>query len=211
MTSWSNSVNILHMPRKARKYRISDSTFYHIVNRGALRQTIFHDDLDRQKFLSLLKQYQDRENVKTYHWCLMGNHYHLVLSQANPERIGKLIGGIQQLYAYYYHQRYHTAGRFFGSRFKSQVIQDEKYLLIWGRYVERNPARAGLVQNAWDWPWSSAAFYALGVKDGITANNPQWANHPGQDYQKWLGVANEEEELQLTGTNSKDEEEKEEW
>jgi REP element-mobilizing transposase RayT len=143
-----------------------------------------------------------REEIEIYHWCLMGNHYHLVLKLKNPERISKLIGGIQQVYAQYHHKRYHTAGRLFGSWFKSQVIEDEDYLLICGRYVERNPVRAGLVKNAWDWADSSAKYYVSGRKDKITDKNPQWADDSGQEYKKWLEKETEEDVELFHGTGT---------
>jgi putative transposase len=197
------------MPRNPRKYQISNSSFYHIVNRGVLRQTIFHDKQDAREFVGIIKQYKTREEIEIYHWCLMGNHYHLVLKMRKPERISKLIGGIQQVYAQYYHKRYHTAGRLFGSRFKSQVIEDESYLLVCGRYVERNPVRAGLIKNPWDWSESSALYYVLGKKDAITDKNPHWADGNAEEYKQWL-LKETEQEVELfhgTGTiiKSKDE------
>jgi len=190
------------MPRKPRSYQISSSAFYHIVNRGVLRQTIFHDESDGQKFIEILNHYQNREDLKIYHWCLMGNHYHLVLKMGQPERISKLIGAIQQVYAKYYHQRYHTAGRLFGSRFKSQVIEDESYLLVCGRYVERNPVRARLVKEAWDWPASSAPYYVLGKNDQITDKNPQWIDGTVEEYQKWLSSESDKEVELFHGTET---------
>lgn len=181
------------MPRRPRKDQLGYSLIYHIVNRGVLRQTIFHDEKDSQRFIQIIKDYRAKEGFKVYHWCLMGNHYHLVLEVTQPERISKIIGAIQQVYANYYHRRYRTAGHLFGNRFKSQVIDKESYLSACGRYVERNPVRAKLVRKAWKWPTSSAIYYALDKPDELTDRNPYWLKPKAKEYQQWLSLESKKE------------------
>ncbi|MBI4777445.1 transposase [Candidatus Desantisbacteria bacterium] len=176
------------MPRKTRSYQLEQSLVYHVINRGIIRQTIFHDEDDMKQFISLIKRYQGKFDFNIYHWCLMNNHYHLLMKLANSKDLSKIIGAIQQIYAGYHHKRYQTAGRLFQSRFKSQTIEKSDYLLACGRYIERNPVRANLVQTPWEWEWSSARYYALCQKDGITEDDTEWIDMrwSKEEYQNWL-------------------------
>lgn len=176
------------MPRKPRKYQTESSLVYHIINRGIICQDIFHDDKDFNKFLAIIRNYKNLFSFKIYHWCLMNNHYHLLLELPNPTKLSKIIGPIQQIYALYHHSRYHTAGRLFQGRFKSQAIEKDNYLLACGRYIERNPIRANLVQEPWKYKHSSAEYYILGTDDHLTDINPEW-DHKGlnkENYIEWL-------------------------
>lgn len=174
------------MARKPRSFQTQQSLVFHVLNRGILKQPIFHNEEDYADFLKVLKRYLDGRAAIVYHWCLMPNHYHIVTELPSPATLSKLIGGVQQVYAARYHFRHNTAGRLFQNRFKSQAIEKDTYLLACGRYIERNPARAGLVDKPWDWPWSSAAFYAEGTVDTITTPDPIWKGKYGGEYKEWL-------------------------
>lgn len=174
------------MPRLARQYQTEKSFIFHLLNRGILCQTIFHDDEDAAYFLQQIKRYKERNSFLVYHWCLMPNHYHLVAEFFQPRLISKVIGACQQIYARYYHRKYHTAGKLFQNRFKSQAIEKQTYLLACGRYVELNPVRARLVKQAWDWKWSSARFYVQYGDDCITSPDPEWQGENPRMYQQWL-------------------------
>lgn len=176
------------MSRKARKYQTKKSLIFHVINRGILKQDIFHDEDDFSCFKSLLKKYSLKESLKIYHWCIMSNHYHVVLEISDPERISKVVGGWQQVYALRYHKKYNTAGKLFQGRFKSQAIDDGRYLLACGRYVEQNPIRAGVCRNLDDWKWSSANFYIKNKTDGLTSQNPyfNFSQDKSYDYSEEL-------------------------
>lgn len=176
------------MPRKARCYQLQVSLVYHIINRGVIGQDIFHCQQDADKFRSIIQRYGKRFDFKVYHWCLMRNHYHLVMQMASPKELSKVAGAIQQIYAGYHHYRYGSMGQLFQSRFKSQAIDTAAYLLQCGRYIERNPLRAGLVQSPWEWLWSSARYYVLGEKDNLTQCNPEWEGrrNTSREYAQWL-------------------------
>jgi putative transposase len=193
------------MPRKPRLYQLERSLVYHIINRGVIRQTIFHGEEDVTQFLSLIKRYQKRFPFKIYHWVLMSNHYHLVMELAQPKDLSKIIGPIQQIYAVYHHRRHRTAGQLFQSRYKSQAIEKGSYLLSCGRYVERNPLRAGLVKLPWDYKASSSRYYVFNEPDGITQPNPEWlgTNGTSDSYRKWLldDKAKDEEKLFRSDTS----------
>jgi len=162
------------MARTPRHHQIEKSVIFHVVNRGILKQTIFHDHGDLSTFVACVSRYVARAGACVYHWCLIPNHYHMVIELPWPAGLSRMVGGWQHVYAVRYHRKYQTAGRLFQGRFKSQAIEKERYLLACGRYVEQNPVRAGLCAHAWHWPWSSAGFYAEGKRDALTVLDPLW-------------------------------------
>jgi len=160
------------MPYYARKHQLTGSLIYHLINRGNRREPIFNRNEDYFHFIKLLKNYSARFNFKLYHWVLMPNHYHLLLEIPEPELISKCMAGLNRSYTHYYHKSYLTAGFLWQGRFKLQPIQKQNYLLACGRYIERNPVRAKMAQDADDYPYSSARFYCLGEGDGLTIEDP---------------------------------------
>ncbi|MCL5808769.1 MAG: transposase [Deltaproteobacteria bacterium] len=127
---------------------------YHVTSRGNGRQRIFLDDHDNRKFLELLGK-----TIERFHWichafCLMVNHYHLMIE--TPE--ANLSKGMHHLNANFcqaHNKRHATVGHLFQGRFKAIVVDRESYLLELARYVVLNPVRAGIVARPEDWPWSS--------------------------------------------------------
>lgn len=185
------------MPRLSRQNIINQSQVFHVVNRGVLRQEIFHDDKDVFNFISIIKRYKERADFKVYHWCVMPNHYHLLLEFSDGNFLSKIIGACQQIYASYYHKKYLTAGRLFQNRFKSQAIEKSSYLLSCGRYIELNPVRAALAKYPWEWGWSSAAYYVHKMKDDIICANEEFKDFYADvdKYKNWLlnGISSEAE------------------
>lgn len=182
------------MPRQPRKYQVRKSLVFHIINRGVLKQTIFHDEKDFQQFIDLVSRYARKEDARIYHWCLMHNHYHVLLEIPDPLYLSKIVGGWQQVYAVKYHNRHRTAGRLFQSRFKCQAVDKELYLMACGRYIEQNPIRADLCEHAWEWSWSSAGFYVEGTSDPLTSRNPQWENRTIEEYRLWIEERSSDDE-----------------
>lgn len=176
------------MPRQSRRNLISQSQVFHVINRGVLRQKIFHDDSDVSRFLNIIKSYKEKIDFSICHWCIMPNHYHLLLEFSDGLFLSKVIGACQQIYATYYHRKYLTAGKLFQNRFKSQDIEKDSYLLSCGRYIEMNPVRASLVECPWEWKWSSAAYYALKLKDGLVSTNEEFKDFyaDAHKYREWL-------------------------
>lgn len=140
------------LPRSA---RLKSSTgIYHIINRGANRQEIFHDDDDKIKFLDTLKRYKIRTAMKVYAWCLMGNHVHLLVKEGSEE-ISLVMKRISVSYASYYNWKYHTNGQLFQDRFKSENVETQEYLITVTRYIHQNPVKAGIVTSPEKWKWST--------------------------------------------------------
>jgi REP element-mobilizing transposase RayT len=127
---------------------------YHVTARGDRREDIFEDDADRRAFLSTFSQVVTQFNWLCYAWCLMDNHYHLLVQ--TPD--GNLSKGMRQLNGVYTqtsNRRHQRVGHLFQGRFKAILVDSDAYLLELARYVVLNPVRAGMVRRADDWRWSS--------------------------------------------------------
>ena len=154
------------------RHQLQKSLLFHVFSRGHNRQVVFKEKEDYDHFLKLVKRYKTRWGLVIYHWVLMINHFHLLIEIADPRLLTKVMAGMLRSYTAYHHQKYSTCGYLWQGRYKSQPVEKENYLLACGRYIERNPVRAGLVEAAWEYPYSSGRQYALGIMDGITSPNP---------------------------------------
>lgn len=132
---------------------------YHVMARGNARQDIFLDDGDRRRFLAILRSVVERLNVLCHAYCLMGNHYHLLLEtpDANLSLAMRQLNGV---YAQSFNRRYGRVGHLFQGRFTSRLVERETYLLAVSRYIVLNPVRADLVPSPADWTWSSYRAHA---------------------------------------------------
>ena len=139
----------------ARPLRIQyPGALYHITTRGNARRAIFKDDRDRQLFLDTLKKVAGLCNWLCHAYCLMDNHFHLVIE--TPE--GNLAKGMRQLNGIYtqaYNRRHRRVGHLFQGRYKAIIVDKDSHLLEVCRYVVLNPVRARLVENVGRWKWSS--------------------------------------------------------
>ena len=120
------------MPRTARKK--SNSGIYHIMLRGINRQIIFEDDEDRVKFIATLKHYKQKCGFNVFAYCLMDNHVHLII-KVNNESLESIMKRIGVSYVYWYNWKYKRSGHLFQDRYKSEVIEDDSYLLVLSRFL----------------------------------------------------------------------------
>lgn len=148
---------------------------------------MFADDRDCEHFSRLVGEYKARCGARVYHWAWMGNHYHMLVEVAH-ENLRRFAGGIQQKYARYHHGRHGTRGVFWQGRFGSKPVEVGDYLAVCGRYIERNPVRAGLVKQAWEYRWSSARHYVRGEEDGLTDTNVFLGRMTVQDRRRYEGM-----------------------
>lgn len=139
----------------ARPLRIEfPGAFYHVTARGDRREAIYEDDKDRLAFLDILGTVVADCNWVCHAYCLMPNHYHLVIE--TPD--GNLAQGMRQvngIYTQYSNRRHQQVGHLFQGRYKAILVDADAYLLELSRYVVLNPVRAGLVRSVEDWLWSS--------------------------------------------------------
>jgi putative transposase len=145
---------------------------YHVTSRGDRRETIYRDDEDRDTQLTVIAQAMARFDAQVLAYCLMGNHFHLVLytRQANLSRLMRQVNGV---YTQAFNRRHGLVGHLFQGRFKAILVDRDAYLLSLCRYVERNPVAAGIVSAPEDWPWSSCRAH-LGQ-----AATPPWLDSDG--------------------------------
>jgi putative transposase len=160
------------MPKYARKHQLTESLTYHVFNRSNAKATIFRCDQDYVHFKKILIRYVIDFGLKIYHWAIMPTHYHLLLEIQDPELLSKAMGGIALAYTQYFHKKYNSCGFLWQGRFKSQPVQKEGYMIVCGRYIDRNPVKADMVELAQNYNYSSARFYCLGIDDGITSEDP---------------------------------------
>lgn len=149
------------MPRIA---RIVAPTFpHHITQRGTNRTKIFLDDEDRGYFLQYLKDRATKTATRVWAYCLMDNHFHLLLAPEKEQSLGKCLHGVTFRYAQYFNQKYKRTGRLWQNRYFSCVVDRNVYLWAAVRYIERNPVRAKMTKKAEDWEWSSARSHINGA------------------------------------------------
>lgn len=127
---------------------------YHIIARGNARAAIFVDDDDRRLFLAELAKTAERLDWWLWAYCLMGNHYHLVLETAQPT-LARGMRDVNGNYSQAFNRRHGRVGHVFQGRYRSILLDKEGYLPQVVRYVVMNPVKAGLVHRPEDWYWSS--------------------------------------------------------
>ena len=132
--------------------------WYHVMNRGRRAEEIFTERNDYCLFLDLLQESSELWNIKISAYCLMPNHYHMLLQtpEGNLSRCMRHINGV---YTQRFNRSHQCDGQLFRGRFKSILVGGDSYLLQLMRYVHRNPLRAGLVEKLDEYPWSSHRGY----------------------------------------------------
>jgi putative transposase len=138
-----------------------EGALYHVSSRGNARQNIYEDDIDRHRFLELLAREINQQRWFCYAYCLMGNHYHLLIEtpEANLRRGMARLNGT---YSQWFNRRHLRVGHLFQGRYKAILVEKESHLLQLCRYVVLNPVRAGLVARVDQWQWSSYRATAYG-------------------------------------------------
>jgi REP element-mobilizing transposase RayT len=144
------------MPRKAR--RVAQSGIYHVMMRGINHQQIFEEDEDYRVFLRILRKCKNISGFKILAYCLMGNHIHLLIKE-DEEKLELIFKRIGVRFVKWYNQKYQRCGHLFQDRFKSEVVDDERYLITVAGYIHQNPVKSGLVKEVRDYQWSSWPEY----------------------------------------------------
>ena len=135
-----------------------EDAYYHVMNRGRSRQKIFHDKRYFEAFLNTLKEAHQRFGLQVLCYCLMSNHYHLLVK--TPEgNLGRAMRHINGVYTQRYNRLKKTDGSLFRGRYKAIVVEEDSYQLQLSRYIHRNPIEAGMVKQLEDYHWSSYPFY----------------------------------------------------
>lgn len=134
--------------------------FYHVFTRGMKKKKLFFQPGDNVRLLERMKFLCNRTKVRVHAYCLMPNHFHLLLEQVEDKSISKFMQRLLTSYGKYFSIKYETKGQIFEDRFKARRIIEKEYLLYVFKYIQRNPIEAGLVKKLSDYGWSSYGVYA---------------------------------------------------
>lgn len=157
----------------ARPLRIEYAgALYHVTSRGNAQQEIYFSDADREAFLALLATSCERHGWLCHGYCLMTNHYHLLIETQYPT-LSKGMKYVNGVYIQYFNRAHDRVGHIFQIRFKSIMVERDSYLLELCRYIVLNPVRAQMVKTAKDWPWSSYRATA-GMTQPVKALTTDW-------------------------------------
>lgn len=137
---------------------------HHVIQRGNNRQNIFRDDRDREQMLELWREHSARENVAVHAYVLMSNHIHFLATPQTQTGLSAMMQAAGRRYVQYFNHRHHRSGTLWEGRFRSSLIQSERYLLACMVYIDLNPVRAGMVNRPADYPWSSHG-HCIGLRN----------------------------------------------
>jgi putative transposase len=156
-------VRLVGMPRLPRP--VADGLLYHALNRGNNRAPVFFGRDDFQRFLAALDQNRQRYPFRLFGYCLMTNHFRLLLAPETGQSISRILQSLAVAHTWRYHKSRGTSGHVWQGRFKSPVVQDDEHALTVLRYIEANPLRAGMVTGLAAYPWSRYAVHGQGRVD----------------------------------------------
>ncbi|MBS4026229.1 MAG: transposase [Clostridia bacterium] len=140
-------------------------SIYHIMQRGNERRNLFLSDDDRVRFIETLGRMKKKYHFLLHAFCLMDNHVHLLIGD-NGNDISKIVTSINISYAYYFNRTYQRCGHLFQDRFRSELVDNDGYLLGVSRYIHNNPVKAGIVTELSKYRWSSYNIYS-GIENDI--------------------------------------------
>ncbi|HXE54754.1 MAG TPA: transposase [Tepidisphaeraceae bacterium] len=171
---------------------------YHVMNRTWGKIELFEDAGDYLAFEKVLAQALEREGtLRLCAYCLMPNHFHLVLWPKSDGQLSRFMQWLSMTHAQRWHAHRHSGGRghLYQSRFKSFPIQKDEHFLSVCRYVERNPLRAGLVKGAELWPWSSLGLRGREPSAGPVPALSAWPVEMPPDWAQRVNLAQDDAQL----------------
>ncbi len=145
---------------------------HHVIQRGNNRQAIFSTMADYQALLALLQEYATKFSVAIHAYVLMSNHFHLLVTPQTGDALPQMMQAVGRRYVRYFNARQKRSGTLWEGRYKSTLIQTERYLLACMAYIDLNPVRGALVAQAADYPWSSYGHYAGLRSDPLITPHP---------------------------------------
>ena len=144
------------MPRHQRKK--SKTGFYHAIIRGNEKRNVFLDEEDKYRFIETLYDKKQNQSFYLHAFCLMNNHVHLMVSEGNDD-ISVLMKRINVSYVSYFNHKYKRSGHLLQDRFRSEAVEDDRYLISLARYIHQNPVKAKMVKSPEEYKWSSYNAY----------------------------------------------------
>lgn len=157
----------------ARRTRICPAGMpQHVIQRGNNRPVCFQDFADKATYMMLLSRYLKKYPVDIHAWVFMTNHTHLLVTPHANDALSGFMKSVGQAYAQYYNGKYERTGTLWEGRFKSCLVDSESYFLQCQRYIELNPVKAGMVEYAGDYQWSSYRCHAYGMGSPVHTPHP---------------------------------------
>src|SRR3990167_4127990 len=163
-----------------------DGGYYHVYSRGSEKRLIFLDQGDYKRFLTRLKDYKDEFGISILCYCLMPNHYHLLIKQSDGGSALKFVHRLNLAYAMYFNKKYDRVGPLFQGRFKAKIIENDEYLLHLSRYIHLNPSVFIRKRGLAPYLWSSARNYLDGKTDDLVDTEEIGAFFVKQSYAEFL-------------------------
>jgi putative transposase len=169
---------------------VEDGLVYHALNCGNNRADVFAEPEDHEAFLLALARTQLRYPFALLGYCLMTNHFHLLLRPGPGQSISRILQSLTVAHTWRHHKRHRTVGHVWQGRFRSPVVQDDEHLLVVLRYIEANPLRAGMVGAAGlgDYRWSSYPAHGFGRADPLLGPIPEFetlGRTPAERQSRW--------------------------
>lgn len=193
------------MGRIARGSVLYDGCYAHVFTRAIEKRRVLKGEEDFKKLKRLIKQSKKKYKFCVHHYCLMSTHFHLVVRMENVGEFSKAMGFIKKTYSEWYNVKNKRFGPMWRDRYKSLLIEDENYLYACGLYVEQNPVKAGMVNEAAEWKHSSSRYYQVGGEDELV-NGYELPELPDDvdltrdgDFTRGLGVGSGYFKYQLKG------------
>ena len=185
------------MPRIERER--SSSGIYHIMSRGINRQQIFEDDDDYLLLLDCLRRYQATCEYRLHAYCLLGNHYHLLI-EVKDDSLAEVLRRVGTRFVYWYNWKHQRSGHLFQDRFKSEPVETDAYFLTVLRYIHRNPVKAKLCRDPADYRYCSYGAY-LGNGDDLVCTSLALGMISVEDFVRFHHEDNDDECLDLKAAN----------
>ena len=149
---------------------------HHVIQRGNNRQAIFAKTADYQRLLDLLDDNARQFEVAIHAYVLMSNHFHLLVTPQTSDGLPQMMQAVGRRYVRYFNDSQQRSGTLWEGRYRSTLIQTDRYLLACMAYIDLNPVRAGLVAQAADYPWTSHGHYIGRQMDKLVTPHPLvWA------------------------------------
>ena len=168
---------------------------YHVLNRANGRVQIFDTDDDYKDFENILEDAVQKYSMRLLAYCLMANHWHLVLYPRSDGDMGLFMGWLTNTHTRRWHTEKETIGQghLYQGRYKSFLCQEDNHLLTLVRYVERNAKKANIVKRAENWRWSSVWRRECGSQEQKSTLSP-WPTDSPREYLDWLNQPQTQEE-----------------
>ena len=146
----------------------------HIIQRGNNRQVCFVSAEDHEAYAGWLKEYSKKYKVDIHAWVMMTNHVHLLCTPRQVDAVSRMMQALGRRYVRYFNFEYQRSGTLWEGRFKSCLVQEERYLLEVYRYIELNPVRAEMVTEPGEYRWSSYQVNAWGKVSNLCTPHPEY-------------------------------------